>query len=211
MGPLELDRGWAEILDATVEPDSGFDASGCHELIVSTSVLDSVVLGVEPAMTLEASGSEFRRCDLSGATIPSLRSTRMEDCKLTGTDLSTAALQDVVFDRCRFRHVNLRMAKLRRVRFVDCTLDDVDCFELRAEDVEFPGCALDGVNVDRLSAERVDLRSANVLAFNSVGSLAGCLIGEHQVTALAYSLAFAAGAGIERTVSDSNDAASNSA
>lgn len=185
------------MLDVSVERGSGFDLTGCSELSVTDSAIDGVDV-IEQAMALEARRSSFTGCDLSRSTISSLHGCRFEGCKFTGTDLSGAGLHDVRFERCYFRHANLRMATLLRVEFVDCEFDDVDCFELKAEDVDFPGCSLDKVNVDRLAATRVDLRGANTLALTAIDSLAGCLIAEHQVAALAYSLVFAVGAGIER-------------
>ena len=200
-GSLELDRGWGEVADFSVGRNSGFDLSGCTELTVTDSVFNGIDR-VEPGMVFEVRRSAFSNCDLSRSRVSSVHVGRFDGCKFTGTDLSGAVLQDVQFLRCSFRHANLRMARLLRVQFVDCALDDVDCFELHAEDVEFPGCALDEVNVDRLSASRVDLRGATALSLAGIDSMSGCLIGEHQVPALAYSLAFAVGVGVERSEYD---------
>lgn len=196
-GPLDIDRGWAELADVAVRREPDWDLSGCSELTVSGSVLDGVSCA-DPGLELEVRRSEIGGCDLSQVRIRSLLATRLHGCKLTGTDLSGATIHDVVFERCHFRQSNLRQAQLRRVQFLGCTFDDVDCFELQAEDVEFPETALDQVNVDRLRAERVDFRGATAMALTAVGSLAGCLVGEHQIPALAYSLVFSVGADVER-------------
>ena len=186
--------------------DEPCDLDGCRELAVTGSTLDGVTCA-EPGLTIEARRSELVGCDLSQASIRTLLNTRLDGCKLTGTDLSGATVQDVVFTRCRLRLINLRMAQLRRVRFDNCTFDDVDCYELQAEDVEFEATALNEVNIDRLRASRVDLRGATALTLSGVGSLSGCLIAEQQVPALAYSLVFAVGTDVERGGVDSIDPA----
>jgi hypothetical protein len=196
-GELILDDGCADLVDVAVTRDADVDLTGCTELALIDASLDGAAV-VEPGMVLDANRSELVGCDLSHVAVRSLRATRLTGCKLTGADLSGAGLHDVEFNQCYLRHAVLRMAQLRRVRFIDCTFDDVDCFELRAEDVEFPGTALDQVNVDRLQATRVDLRGATSLALSAVGSLAGCLIAEHQVPVLAYSLVFSVGTDVER-------------
>lgn len=200
-GPIDLDRGWAELTDVEVGRDQGLDLTDCTELEVGDSRIDGIAF---PAAELEIEirRSELSGCDLSQATIVSLLNSRLDGCKLTGTDLSGATISDVEFTRCSLRYTNLRMAKLHRVRFVDCTLDEVDCFELLAEDLDFPGTSLVQVNVDRLQATRVDLRNTTELTLTGVGSLSGCLVDEYQLPALAYTLAHAVGVEIERGPED---------
>ncbi len=196
-GTLDVDRGWAELIDVAAGPEPAPDLAGCTELTVTESVVTGLV-GAEPGLTIEARRSHLVHADLSQASMRSLIGCRLEGCKLTGADLSGARLTDVELVRCSLRYANLRMTRLERVRFVDCTLDEADAYEAEATDVEFVDTALSEVNVDRLRAERVDLRGATSLALTGIGSLAGCLIDETQLMALAYPLAFAAGLGIER-------------
>lgn len=196
-GPVAIDRGLAELIDVAVD-GADLDLDDCVELSLVDSSL--VALSVEPglALTIEARRSVIERSDLGQARLSSVRASTFDGCKLSGTDLSSATVADTVFTNCVLRFTNLRMASLQRVRFVDCVLDDVDCYELRAEDVEFERCTLRSVNVDRLQADRVDLRGATELLLTGVGRLTGCLVAEHQLPSLAYSLALAADLGIER-------------
>ncbi|MEM9563504.1 MAG: pentapeptide repeat-containing protein [Actinomycetota bacterium] len=196
-GSLAIDRGWAELVDVVAGPDPAPDLAGCTELTVTESVVTGLT-GVEAGLTIEARRSRLGDADLSQASIRSLIGVRLDGCKLTGTDLAGARLTDVELRRCSLRYTNLRMARLERVRFVECTLDEVDAYEAEATDVEFVDTALNEVSVDRLRAERVDLRGATSLSLTAIGSLAGCLIDETKLMALAYPLAFAAGLGIER-------------
>ncbi|MEL6984091.1 MAG: pentapeptide repeat-containing protein [Actinomycetota bacterium] len=196
-GPLDPDRGLAELVgvsvDAGVHPIDEGDLARCSELMVEDSTLRGIGLGVEGGPQLEIRGSELVSCDLSQARVSVLQRSRLEGCKLAGTDLSAASLTDVEFARCTLRYTNLRMARLRRVRFVECTLLDVDGFQLELSDVSVDGCRLTGVNVDRLVAERVDLRGAAELGLSGVGRLDGCLVDDHQLPALAPLLALAVG------------------
>lgn len=199
--PLAIDRGWAELTDVTVTADSGLDPADCDELTVRHSSLTGISLTPEHGgLAVEALHSELHGCDLSQVSIRSLRSCRIADCKLIGTDFSGGTVADVTFERCILRYANLRMAKLTRVRFLDCTLDDVDCYQLVAEDVEVPGTGLSAVNFDGLSATRLDLRSATELSLRAVTDLSGCLVAEEQLPALAYALAMAVGIDVERPV-----------
>lgn len=202
-GPLEPDRGWAGLSGVAVDPSAPPDLSACSELTVEDSVIDGLtLLGPEP-LRIEIFRSGLDGCDLSQATIGTIRHSRLTGCKLTGTDFSGGLISDVVFDRCQLRFANLRMATLDRVSFVDCVLDDVDGYELKAQHVDFPGSTVTGLNLDRLEAVSVDFRHAESLLLNGIAKLSGCLVSEHQLPALSYSLAAAAGLAIERT--DSGD------
>jgi len=138
------------------------------------------------------------RIDLSQRRIEGLFETRLVGCKLTGTDLAGTAIEDTIFEDCTLGYTNLRMARLERVRFERCVLDEVDAYEARLLDVDFGDSRLVSLDIDKVRAERVDLRRAGELGLRAVGRLDGWLIGEHQLPAMMYSLAAAAGLGIER-------------
>lgn len=196
-GGLDPDDGLAELvgvhLDAGIHPIDEGDLARCSELVVEDSTLRGIGLGVEDGPQLEIRGGELVSCDLSQARVAVLQRSRLEGCKLTGTDLSAASLSDVEFERCSLGYTNLRMARLRRVRFLDCTFTDVDGFQLDLADVSVDGCRLAGVNVDRMTAERVDLRGAVELGLSGIGRLDGCLVDDHQLPAMAPMLALAVG------------------
>lgn len=192
-----IDAGRGQVSGAAIEGD--LDAlSRFDEVELESSIVQSLSIGAEPPPLIEAYRSAFQTCDLSGMRIPTLRQCRISDSKLTGTDFSEGRLTDVVFERCLLQLTQLRMARIERVQFIDCTLREVDAFELVAENVSFDGSELDRVNIDRLRANRVDLRGAQVLSFEAMGRLDGCLVSEAQLHGLVYDLAFAAGLGVER-------------
>ncbi len=196
-GVLDIDRGWAEIIDVEAT-GVDVDLSSCSTVSISDSVFRQVDILASAETEIELRGSELRTSNLAQLRLTSIHKCVITGCKLVGVDLSGATLTDVVFEQCTLRYANLRMAKLRRVQFVNCTLDDVDCFELNAANVEFEATRLSKVNVDRMKASKVDLRGASELQLTGLGQLSGCLVAEHQLPGLAYGLALAAGLGIER-------------
>lgn len=196
-GPLDLDRGWAEFAGVAIV-SSRIDLNGCTELDITESSLLDTAFTEQGDAVVTARRSLFERCDLSGLSFQSLRTSRLTGCKLVGADFAGGVVDDVVFENCSFRYVSFRMAKLKRVQFIECTFDDVDLFEATLESVGFPGSTLTDVNVDRLDATRVDLREANEVGLTGIGSLRGCLVAEDQLPSLMYTLAFATGLDLER-------------
>ncbi len=209
-GWSEPDRGWAELSSVELSGGPLPDLTECVDLTISDSNISGIALGPSDLqrpgeLSIEIFRSVLSGCDLSRATIRTITGCRIEGCKLTGTDLSTASVTDVVFERCALSLTNLRMAKLKRVQFVDCDLDQVDAYQLEASDVALPGSSLTELNLDGLRAERLDLREAKQLSFTVANSLNGCLVAEHQLAGLAHALAFAAGIGVERFAEDDED------
>lgn len=210
-GELEPDRGWAELVGVLVDgaaPDgatlgealggAALDLAGCDRLSIADSVVEGITLPSGPAPAIEVRNGRLSSCDLSGARLAAVRGTMIEGCKLGGTDLSGAAITDVVFERCTLRYTDLRMARMQRVTFLDCTLDEVDLSGVEASDVVVDRSSLWAVNIDRLRATRVDLRGATELGLSAIGRLDGCLVADHQLPALAPSLALAVGLDLER-------------
>lgn len=196
-GVLDLDRGWAELVGASVSA-CRVDVDECSELSISGSSLNEVSFTVEGAVVVEAWQSQFDGCDLSTLRFQSVRGVRFVGCKFVGTDFADARLEDVVFERCTFRYVNFRKARLMRVAFSDCSIDDVDLLDATMQDVDFEGSLLTKVNLERVSATRVDLRGASEIDLASFGRLDGFLVTEHQLPVLMYRLAFSVGLGVER-------------
>lgn len=196
-GEVEVDRGLGELTGVEID-DGPLDLDGLDELAIDGCVVRRVGLGSDGGPALDVRASVIDGADLSQARVAVVQRTRFVGCKLTGTDLSTAAVTDVEFVGCSLNYTNLRMARLKRVRFVDCALDEVDGFQLEATDVSFDGCRISALNVDRLTATRVDFRGAAELGLSGAGRLDGCLVADHQLPALAPMLALAVGLDLER-------------
>lgn len=196
-GAIELDRGLGELTGVELD-DEPLDLDGCEELAIDGSIIRRVALGSDDGPELDIRATVIDGGDLSQARVVVVQRSRLLGCKLTGTDLSTAAMTDVELVGCSLRYTNLRMARLKRVRFVDCTIDEVDGFQLEATDVSFDGCRISALNVDRLTASGVDFRRAVELGLSGAGRLEGCLVADHQLPALAPMLALAVGLDLER-------------
>jgi uncharacterized protein YjbI with pentapeptide repeats len=208
-GPIDTDRGLVEFEAVTVE-GTEVDLTGCNELeIRETTFTGSTFSSLDDDRRpdLRIHRSHFSGCDLSGQVIRNVRSSRFSACKMIGADFSGGTVADVVFERCILRYVNFRMATLSRVEFIDCTFDDVDCYQMEATDVAVPGSSLSVVNFDAVAATRFDLREAKEIIFSAVGRLDGCLVAEHQLPGLAYSLAMAAGVQVERELDEHDEGA----
>lgn len=200
-GRVLVEDGLVELTGVAVDRTQALDLAGATEVEIGQCTVVGQSLASDTAPSLECQDTVLEDCDLSRLTIRALRRSRLVGCKLTGTDLSTATVSDVVFERCQLQYTNLRMAKLKRVQFVDCVLHEVDGFELEATDLSFPGSTLQEFNLDRLVATRVDLRDAAELDLTGIGRLDGCLAAEVQLPTLAYAMAAAAGLNIEKPTS----------
>ncbi len=147
---------------------------------------------------LDIRGSTVRDGDLSGARIRSLRSATIIRSRISGANLSAGSRRDVVFEDCIFQYSNLGNSKLSRVAFTRCKLEETDFSSAKLTDVTFEGSELRLVDLLNASFERVDMRGAGSLSISSFRRLSGCLMSDAQVLEVAYGLALAAWASIER-------------
>ena len=175
------------------------DAIAVDGLAIVDSELSGVDFVTDHRHPLDIRGSTLRDCDLSGARIGSLRSATIIRSRLSGANLSAGSLSDVVFEDCIFQYYNLGSSKLSRVAFTRSKLEETDFSSAKLTDVTFEGSELRLVDLNGAFFERVDLRGAGSLSISSGRSLSGCLISDAQVQELAYGLALAAGASIERS------------
>lgn len=174
------------------------DLADCESLELSGCVLDGVSFagaGIE----LEIDRCELHTCDLSGVRIRLARKSLLKDCRLAGTDVSTASLNDVLFDGGAMRYVNLRMSKLNRVAMQNLSLSEVDFYSAALTNVDFSGSSLEQVNIDAAELQAVDLRRATQLGFTVVRSLEGALIREEQAMELVWLLTMSSGVDVERS------------
>lgn len=195
----EVEDGTRARLDTVAIDAQAIDASPYGALELLDCALTGVTLKTSDRSTVRLVDCVLENCDLSQATVEELRGCRFVGCKFAGTDFSNAVVRDCAFERCALQYANLRVSTLERVSFVDCRFDDVDAQEARLTDVTMAATALQELNVDRMRCERLDLRGAASLGLTGVTSLRGCLLGDAEVQQLAYTLALAADAMIERS------------
>lgn len=198
-GDLDPSRGFAEISNARLDGVE-VDLYDVERLEIENCQLVATMLAHAPAeLEISIAGSTVERSDFSRLRLTVVRQSRLVGLKLTGTDLSAAAIRDVEFVDCRFHLTSFRMAELERVTFTNCTFEDVDAYSAGFTDVTFPETRLNAFNLDQTRAERVDLREANLDGLKGLNRLEGFLIAEHQLPALAFQLADAVGLSIEHT------------
>ncbi len=145
------------------------DATACERLELRGSVLHGAAFATGDGLELDVRNCELVDCDLTTLRFRALTNTRLVGCKLSGCDLGSAQVRDV--------------------EFYDTTLIDVS----------FPDSTLHAVDVDRSHFQRVDLREATEVDLRSCSRLEGCLLSPDQIVELAFVLALASGASIERS------------
>jgi uncharacterized protein YjbI with pentapeptide repeats len=126
---------------------------------------------------------------------PSLRRAELRLCRLTGTDLAEAALEDVTFEECRLDLAGLRFARLERVVFRDCRMADCDLGGAMLEDVLFERCELREADFSGAKLKRVELRGCELEGLRGVEALSGARMPWNDV--LQNAPVFAAALGIE--------------
>lgn len=196
-GAIEVSNGFGELSGVEVESAEvdlldvdRFEIDGCR-------LIASALENVSAELEVSIASSMIERCDFSRRRVTVARQSRFVGVKLTGADFSGALVRDVEFVDCVLRLTSFRMAELERVTFRNCQLDDVDAYSAQLTDVGFAESRLRALNLDKTTATRVDLRLAQLEELVGLGRLDGYLISDHQLPALAYQLADAAGLAIE--------------
>lgn len=152
--------------------------------------------------TTQWDGGAMRRCRFTDVWMHTVRMTGTDIAECTwldshilagmfaGTASFSCEIQRVVFSSCKLSGVNFRASRMVDVVFQDCVLDDVDFSEASLTRVTFPGSSLRGVHLAKAKLREVDLRGASELDLASgFESLAGAVIGQAQLIALAPTLA----------------------
>lgn len=125
----------------------------------------------------------------------SLRRVELRLCRLTGSELAEASLDDVTFADCRLDLVGLRRAKLERVVFRDCRMEECDLYEATLIDVLFERCELRRATLTKARLKRVELRGCDLAGLEGVEALRGARLPWNDV--LENGPLFAAALGIE--------------
>jgi uncharacterized protein YjbI with pentapeptide repeats len=125
----------------------------------------------------------------------SLRRVELRRCRLTGSELAEASLEDVTFVDCRLDLAGLRLAKLERVVFRDCRMEECDLYGATLTDALFERCALRQARLAKARLERVELRGCDLTGLDGVEALRGVRMPWNDV--LENAPLFASAVGIE--------------
>ena len=131
---------------------------------IERSLLDGVTLIGAESRSLLVRGSRFERCDLSASVMEAtaLIECALDGCKLAGTRLDRAVLEDVVFTECRADLLQLQHARLRRVRFERCQLRGAFFNGAAMPGTIFEACDLSGADFSGADITGSDLRRSRI-------------------------------------------------
>ncbi len=114
-------------------------------------------------------------------------------CRLTGTMLTAARLQDVVIDNCSARMANFRSTRAGYLLIHDTALIDADFYAAAFTDSAVLDSDLSGANVTDLRAGGLALHGSRIDALIGPASLAGARIDAAQLVPLGAALVHALG------------------
>lgn len=165
---------------------------------------------------LELSGTDFAECEFSGVSFheTQLRGATFRDCILSelyapvftaarnslrnveiinprwgSAELYESGWQSVRIDGGKLDYLNLRGSKLADVQISDCIINELDLGSATATRVAFHNCTIGTLDVSGAKLKDFDLRGTDFRILSGLGSLAGLIIDDSQLTVLAPLLA----------------------
>jgi len=138
----------------------------------------------------------FENCNLANlkASDATLRRVRVSVTRLTGFQWINGALRDVAFEGCRLDLSTLRFSQLTDVVFRDCNMTRVDFTNADLGRARFVDCVLAGAQFSHANLSGTRFTRCELVDIDGVTSLRGAVVEEHNLVALAHTLA--AGLGI---------------
>ncbi len=141
-------------------------------------------------------GATFRDCILSEMYAPvftaarsSLRDVEIGNPRWGSAELYESGWQSVRIDGGKLDYVNLRGSKLTDVQISDCIINELDLGSATATRVALKNCTIGTLDVNGAKLKDVDLRGTDFRTISGLGSLAGLVIDDYQLTLLAPLLA----------------------
>ncbi|CAM3123547.1 Pentapeptide repeats (8 copies) [Arthrobacter ulcerisalmonis] len=144
----------------------------------------------------ELRGSRFRDCIISELYAPVFRGARsvwrdveISNLRLGSAELYESGWQAVHIDGGKVDFLNLRGAKLTDVLITDCIINELDLGSVTGTRVALRNCTLGTLDVHGAKFKDVDLRGSEFRSISGLGSLAGLVIDDYQLSLLAPLLA----------------------
>ncbi|MCU1519055.1 MAG: hypothetical protein JWQ75_3776 [Pseudarthrobacter sp.] len=200
LSPVRLD-------DLTDDPVPDFQRGERYDGVrYSRAVADGLELSGTDFAECEFQGVSFNDTQLRGATFrdcivaelyapvfPAARST-WRDVELSNPRLGSAELyesgwQSVRIDGGKLDFLNLRGAKLTDVLISDCIINELDLGSASATRVTLKNCTIGTLDLTGAKLKDFDLRGTDFRTISGLGSLAGVVIDDYQLTLLAPLLA----------------------
>ncbi|MCU1541599.1 MAG: pentapeptide repeat protein [Arthrobacter sp.] len=141
-------------------------------------------------------GATFRDCILSELYAPvftaarsTLRDVEIRNPRWGSAELYECGWQSVRIDGGKLDYLNLRGAKLADVQISDCIINELDLGSATATRVALNNCTIGTLDVSGAKLKDFDLRSTDFRVLSGLGSLAGLVIDDYQLSLLAPLLA----------------------
>ncbi|MEO5779014.1 pentapeptide repeat-containing protein [Arthrobacter sp. PAMC25284] len=165
---------------------------------------------------LELSGMDFLECEFAGISFneTQLRGATFRDCVLAevyapvftaartvlrdvevsnprwgSAELYESGWQSVRIDGGKLDYLNLRGSTLTDVQISDCIINELDLGSCTATRVALKNCTIGTLDVSGAKLKDVDVRTTEFRVVSGLGSLAGLVIDDNQLTLLAPLLA----------------------
>jgi uncharacterized protein YjbI with pentapeptide repeats len=173
---------------------------------------DGVRYSRAAADDLELSGTDFAECHFEGVSFneTQLRGATFRDCVVAemyapvfmaartawrdveitnprwgSAELYESGWQSVRIDGGKLDYVNLRGSKLTDVQISDCIINELDLGSCTATRVVLKNCTIGTLDLGGAKLKDFDLRGTDFRAISGLGSLAGLVIDDYQLTLLA--------------------------
>lgn len=141
-------------------------------------------------------GATFRDCILSELYAPVFRAARStwRDVHLNNPRLGSAEMyetgwQSVRIDGGKLDFLNLRGSKLTDVVISDCIINELDLGSAAGTRVALKNCTIGTLDLTGARLKDFDLRGTDFRTISGLGSLAGVVIDDYQLSLLAPLLA----------------------
>ncbi|GAA1788665.1 pentapeptide repeat-containing protein [Pseudarthrobacter sulfonivorans] len=141
-------------------------------------------------------GAGFRDCILSELYAPVFRAARstwrdvhLNNPRLGSAELYESGMQSVRIDGGKLDFLNLRGAKLTDVLITDCIINELDLGSAAGTRVVLKNCTIGTLDLTGARLKDFDLRGSDFRTISGLGSLAGLVIDDYQLSLLSPLLA----------------------
>ncbi|MGO4186457.1 pentapeptide repeat-containing protein [Pseudarthrobacter sp. TAF60_1] len=141
-------------------------------------------------------GAGFRDCIVSELYAPVFRAARstwrdvhLNNPRLGSAELYESGMQSVRIDGGKLDFLNLRGAKLTDVLITDCIINELDLGSAMGTRVELKNCTIGALDFTGARLKDFDVRGSDFRTISGLGSLAGLVVDDYQLSLLAPLLA----------------------
>ncbi|ALE93218.1 hypothetical protein AOC05_14265 [Arthrobacter alpinus] len=163
--------------------------------LTSTDFLDCTLQG--PTFNdAQLRGTRFRGTSIIDSFAPVLKAARTSwrDVEITtprwgSAELYDSTWQSVRIDGGKLDFLNLRAAKITDLQISDCIIGEMDLGGATVTRLALKNCRIGTLDIQAATLKDVDLRGTDFRTLNGIGSMAGVVIDDDQLTLLAPILA----------------------